>query len=275
MILKTEMQRREMETEGKVIVIKIGGSTLGSHDTTIEDLVALQKKKMSMVVVHGGAQLVTDWLSRLGISTSFIGGLRVTDAQSLEVVTAVLGGLVNKELVAAVEALGGKAVGICGVDGGLIEAEIKRPELGLAGDVTKVNVNLLMTLLKAGYIPIIAPISLGAANEVEKGIKAVNVNGDNVACEIAVALKAQKLIFLTDVNGVHDSSGKVISHLTTKTIKQLNSSGATSGGMIVKVEACLRALTAVPVVRIIDGRVPHILLREMEGKGMGTTITRG
>ena len=264
-----------METEGKVIVIKIGGSTLGSTDTTMEDLVALQNKKISMVVVHGGAQLVTEWLGRLGISTSFIGGLRVTDKQSLEVVTAVLAGLVNKELVAAIEVLGGKAIGMCGIDGGLTEAEIKRPELGLAGEVINVNVNLLRILLEAGYIPIIAPISLGAANEIGKGIKSVNVNADNVASEIAVALKAQKLIFLTDVNGVHDSSGKVISHLTAKTIKQLNSSGATSGGMVVKVEACLRALTKVPVVRIIDGRVPHILLREMEGKETGTTITKG
>jgi len=273
--LGTEVQQQEMKPEGKIIVIKIGGSTLGGTDTTIEDLVTLQKKKVSMVVAHGGAQVVTDWLGRLGISTSFVGGLRVTDKQSLEVVTAVLAGLVNKELVAAIEVLGGKAIGMCGVDGGLTEAEIKRPELGLAGEVTKVNVNLLRALLKAGYIPIIAPISLGTANEMEKGIKSVNVNADNVASEIAVALKAQKLIFLTDVNGIHDSSGKVISHLTTQTMEQLNSSGATSGGMTVKVEACLRALAKVPVVRIIDGRAPHILLREMEGKGMGTTITKG
>lgn len=264
-----------MQPEGKVIVIKIGGSTLGNTDTTIEDLVTLQKRKIPMVVVHGGAQLVTDWLGRLGITTNFIGGLRVTDKQSLEVVTAVLAGLVNKELVAAIGALGGKAIGMCGVDGGLTEAEIKRPELGLAGEVTRVNVNLLKTLLKAGYIPVVAPISLGSADEIGKGIKLVNVNADNVASEIAAALKAQKLIFLTDVNGVYDDSGKVISRLTAKTVRELNSSGATSEGMTVKVEACLRALTAVPVVRIIDGRVPHILLREMEGKGMGTTITKG
>lgn len=264
-----------MKQKEKIIVIKIGGSTLGNHDTAIEDLVTLQKRGISMVVVHGGAQVVTDWLKRMEIPTSFISGLRITDEKSLEVVTAVLAGLVNKELVASIVSLGGKAIGMSGVDGGLIEAEIKVPELGLAGEAVKVNVALLRTILQAGYIPVVSPITLGSAKEIKKGIKLLNSNADNIAGEIAATLKADKLIFLTDVNGVYDNSGKIISHLTEQEVRKLASTGVASGGMSVKVEACLRALTEVPLVRIIDGRAPHALLQEMEGKEMGTTIAKG
>lgn len=259
----------------KIIVIKVGGSTFGSHDTTIEDLVTLQKRNISMVVVHGGGQLVSDWLSRMNLPTSFVAGLRVTNEKALEVVTAVLAGLVNKELVAAIESLGGRAIGVSGVDGSLLEAEIKMPELGLVGEVVKVDVAPLKVMLKAGYIPVVAPLSLGSTGEIKKGIKLLNVNADTAAGEIAAALRAEKLIFMTDVAGVYGSSGKLISHMTAKAASELTSSGVASGGMSVKVEACVKASTGIPLVRIIDGRVPHILLREMEGKGMGTTITKG
>lgn len=258
----------------KPIVVKIGGSTLGAHDTTLEDLVTLQKRNVSVVIVHGGAKAISDWLSRMGIISSFVNGLRVTDEKSLEVVTAVLAGLVNKELVAAIESLGGRAIGMSGVDGGLIQAQIRNSELGYVGEVVKVNVAPLKAIVEAGYIPVIAPVSLSSREESEKGIKLLNVNGDTIAGEIAAALNAEKLIFLTDVSGLCDREGKLIPYLTAAEADTLATSGVTSGGMAVKMEACLKALAKVPVIRIINGKVPHILLSEVEGKAEGTTITR-
>lgn len=258
----------------KPIVVKIGGSTLGAHDTTLEDLVTLQKRNVSVVVVHGGAKAISDWLSRMGIVSSFVNGLRVTDEKSLEVVTAVLAGLVNKELVAAIESLGGKAIGMSGVDGSLVQAQIRTPELGYVGEVVKVNAALLKAIMEVGYIPVIAPVSLSSPEESEKGIKLLNVNGDTIAGEIAAALNAEKLIFLTDVPGLCDREGKLIPYLTVAEADTLATSGVTSGGMVVKMEACLKALAKVPVIRIINGKVPHILLSEVEGKAEGTTITR-
>lgn len=256
----------------KPIVIKIGGSTLGHSDTTIEDLVALQKRGMSLVTVHGGAQAVTDWLNRLGISTRFIHGLRVTDLESLKVVTAVLAGLVNKELVSAVWKLGGRAVGLSGADGGLILAKNKNPELGYTGEELKINIALLKTLLKAGYMPVVAPVSLGSLNSTDSNTNLLNVNGDTVAGEIAAALHAQRLIFLTDVPGLYDNSKRLIRKLSPSDARAMIISGVATGGMATKIEACLIALTKVPMTRIIDGRVPHALLNEVEGKGDGTTI---
>ena len=256
----------------KPLAIKIGGSTLGHSDTTIEDLVTLQKRGVPMVVVHGGAQAVTDWLSRLGISTSFIRGLRVTDLESLKVVTAVLAGLVNKDLVSDIWRLGGKAIGLSGADGGLLKAKNRTPELGYTGEELEVDVALLEMLLEAGYIPVIAPISLGVSEKLTKDTNLLNVNGDTAAGEIAAALDAEKLIFLTDVPGLYDSSTKLIHKLTPGEAKELVASGVASGGMATKIEACLIALTKVQTTRIIDGRVPHALLGEIEGKGDGTTI---
>ena len=146
----------------KVIVVKIGGATLGSHDTAIEDIVELQKQGKSLVVVHGGGKVITDWLEKQGISTRFVHGERVTDKATLEVVISVLAGLVNKEIVAAINSLGGKAVGISGVDGAFIQGRIKDKELGYVGEVVKVNTAPLEALLKAGFIPVVAPVSLHA-----------------------------------------------------------------------------------------------------------------
>jgi acetylglutamate kinase len=256
----------------RAIVVKLGGSTLGSHDTTLEDLVTLQQRGRRLVVIHGGGNVVSEWLRRLDIPFTFVRGTRVTDAKTLEVVVAILAGLVNKELVASVEALGGRAVGLTGIDGALFEAEIKNAEMGYVGEIVKVNLTSLEALLEAGFIPVIAPLGLQAPPRMRENKFMLNLNGDTVAGEIAAALAAEKLIFLTDVAGIRDSSGQLLQRLSPEEAKALVTTGVASGGMIPKVEACLRALTAVPVTRIIDGRLPHALLREIEGKGDGTTI---
>lgn len=255
----------------KPLVVKIGGSTFGSADTTIEDLVTLQKRGVSLVVVHGGANTVSDWLGRLGMKTTFIRGLRVTDKETLKVVTAILAGLVNKELVSAVWRLGGRAVGLSGVDGGLIVARNKTPDLGYTGEELDVDVELLNTLLGCGYMPIIAPVSLGSLGW-DKETNILNVNGDTVAAEIAVALKAERVIFLTDVPGVYDGSRRLLKSLSPEGARALIDSGVVAGGMAAKIEACLVALSGVPAARIIDGTSPHALLKEVDGKGDGTTI---
>jgi acetylglutamate kinase len=227
---------------------------------------------MRLVVIHGGANVVSEWLRRLDIPFTFVRGTRVTDAKTLEVVVAILAGLVNKELVAGIEALGGRAVGLTGIDGALFEAEIKDAEMGYVGGIVKVNLTSLKALLAAGFIPVVAPLGLQAPPRTQENEFMLNLNGDTVAGEIAAALAAEKLIFLTDVAGIRDSSGELLQRLSPEEAKALVTTGVASGGMIPKVEACLRALTAVPVTRIIDGRLPHALLREVEGKGDGTTI---
>lgn len=257
----------------KVIVVKLGGSTLGNHDTSLEDLVSLQRSGMRPVVVHGGGNLVTEWLKKMGIETKFVKGRRVTDAESLKVVTAVLAGLVNKELIAALTAMGGKAFGMSGAEGGFITARVDNPELGLAGEPDEVDPTPLLAILKAGYIPLISPLCLRSAKD-GRGVGLLNVNGDSVAAEVARVLDASKLIFLTDVAGVCDSSGKVFTRLSTEDARALIASGVISGGMVPKIEASLRAVSASTVARIVDGRVVHALLKEVrDGRG-GTTIGR-
>jgi acetylglutamate kinase len=258
----------------KPIVVKIGGSTLGSHDTTLEDLVELQKRGMSLVVIHGGAKVTSEWQARLGIPTNFVNGLRVTDVETLKVAVATLGGLVNKELVVAIQALGGKAVGLSGCDGNLLWANIKSPELGYVGEIVAVDTAPLKLLLDVGYIPVVAPISFGS---MEGRVTLLNVNGDTAAGEIAAALAAEKLIFLTDVDGIYDGARKVIPRLNLAEAKDMLASGVASGGMIPKIEASLRALTTTQVVRIIDGRTSHALLHDItrntrQTKSGGTTI---
>ncbi|MBN2099161.1 MAG: acetylglutamate kinase [Dehalococcoidia bacterium] len=254
------------------IVIKLGGSTLGSHDTTLADLVALQKKGVPTVVVHGGANVVTEWLRRMNIPTRFVNGLRVTDAETLKVVVAILAGLVNKELVAAIQAMGGRAVGLSGIDGGLVGAQVKDPEMGYVGDVADIGPAAVKALLDAGFIPVIAPLSYQSPPEAGDHNFILNVNGDTVAGRIAAALSAEKLIFLTDVAGILDGSKKLIPKISVLEAKAMLDSGEASGGMIPKVEACLVALPTVRMTRIIDGRVPHALIKEVEGGMEGTTI---
>jgi len=256
----------------KVIVVKLGGATLGSHDTTIEDIVELQQQGKSLVVVHGGAKVITEWLSRQGIPTRFVQGERVTDEATLEVVTAVLAGLVNKEIVAAINGLGGQAVGMSGVDGALIQGKIKDAELGYVGTVVKVNPAPLKILLESGYIPVVAPVSLHSFDKPDKAPQLLNINGDTVAGEIAAAIGAERLIFLTDVAGIYDHSGSLLPQLSPGEAEALMASGVASEGMMPKIKACLRALSTTSTTRIIDGRQPHALLKEIEGGGGGTTI---
>ncbi|MBA7630258.1 Acetylglutamate kinase [subsurface metagenome] len=260
---------------GKVIVVKLGGATLGNHDTTLEDIVSLQQQGWSVVVVHGGGKMITDWLEKRGIATKFIDGERVTDEATLEVVVSVLAGVVNKEIVADINALGGLAVGISGVDGAFIQGKIKHKELGYIGEVVKVDPTPLQVLLKAGYIPVVAPVSLNTGEKAPKAPRVLNINADVVAGEVAAAIGAEKLIFLTDVVGVCDQSGNLLPRLSTGEAEALMASGTASGGMIPKIKACLRALSGTSsACIIIDGRQPHVLLNEIKGKSGGTTIKK-
>jgi acetylglutamate kinase len=252
---------------GQTIVVKIGGSTLGSNDTTLEDLVALQRLHVKVVVVHGGGAIITDWLKRIGKQATFVRGLRVTDAETMEVVTMALAGKVNKDLVGQIQALGGRAVGLSGLDGGLMRARQKDPDLGAVGEVTSVDAGVVHAVSASGYIPFIAPLALADDGS------ALNLNADTAAGEIAVALRADRLLFLTDVEGIRQD-GKLLSQLTATQTRELIAAGVISGGMIPKAEACIRAVEAGHRSHIIDGRTPGALIRELfTDAGVGTMIT--
>ena len=257
---------------GPPIVVKIGGSTLGSHDTTLKDLVTLQKEGVDVVVVHGGGNVISQWMQRQGIRPRFVNGLRVTDAPSLEIVVAVLTGLINKELVAQLHGLGGRAIGISGIDGGLLEARIANPELGYVGEIAQVNRDPLQVILDSGYIPLVAPLARQCQDGSEHSGGPLNINGDTVAGELAHALGAARLVFLTDVEGVMDDAGRVIRRLDRRRANMLFQSGVVRGGMIPKLAACLRALERSPAADIIDGRQPGTLLQCLRGSPTGTTI---
>lgn len=259
----------------KPVVVKIGGSTLGSHDTTLEDVVALQKDGVKLVVVHGGGNIISQWMERQGTVPRFVRGLRVTDKQSLEIATAVLTGLVNKQLVASLLALGGRAIGLSGVDGGLLEAEAIDQELGYVGSVTRVNPEPLTMALENGYIPLVAPLGVHRADGTALSGCLLNINGDTAAGELAHALSGERLIFLTDVEGIMDGSGRVIPRLNLRTARVLLGSGVVRGGMIPKLEASLRALEQVAVTNIVDGRRPGVLMECIRGTVTGTQITGG
>jgi acetylglutamate kinase len=255
-----------------ITVIKIGGSTFGSRDTTIDDIVALQKRGEPLVVVHGGGKTVTDWLKKQGVETKFVRGERVTDRATLDVATAVLAGLANKEITAAINVRGGKAVGLSGVDGDLIESRAKNAEMGYVGEVVKVNPAVLEVLVGAGFVPVVSSISLYAIDRPDGAAEIINVNGDPVAGDLAAALKAKKLVFLTDVDGVQDKEGRTLRYLTAAQTEAYIYDGTIAGGMIPKISACLTAVNAGTVTRIIDGRQPHALVKEIEGGQGGTTI---
>ena len=257
----------------KVIVVKIGGATFGSHDTTIEDIVELQQRGKSLVMVHGGGKLITDWLARQGIPSRFVNGERVTDRATLEVAVSVLAGLVNKEIVAAINSLGGRAVGISGADGALIQAEIKNRELGYVGSVVKVDLTLMETLLQAGYILVVAPLGHYSGDKPDQAPQILNINADVIAGEITAAIGAERLIFLTDVDGIRNRQDELLPRLLPGEAEALMVSGVASGGMIPKIKACLRALSYTSTTCIIDGRQPHSLLRNIE-EGSGGTIIK-
>jgi acetylglutamate kinase len=254
---------------GKTIVIKIGGSTLGSEDTTLQDIVLLKNLNIQPVIVHGGGSVITEWLGRIGKKAQFVRGLRVTDDETMDVVRMTLVGKVNTDLVSSLNALGVRAAGISGLDARTIEARQLSPDLGLVGEVTQVNLDLINCLVKSGYVVVIAPIGSG------EGGQSLNLNADTAAGEIAAALQSEKLICLTDVPGVKDKDGNLISYCHRARAEELIQSGVISGGMIPKVQACLRALDGVRRAHIIDGRVSHALVRELFTKsGVGTMITR-
>ena len=257
------------------IVVKIGGSTLGSHDTTLKDLISLQKEGYKLVVIHGGGKVITQWMERQGVRPKFIRGLRVTDALSLDIATAVLTGLVNKQLVASLTTMGGRALGLSGVDGGLLQCDLADPELGYVGQVTKVDPTPVEQALKGGYIPFVAPIGIHNNDGSDKAGCLLNINGDTVAGEIAYNLHASWLIFLTDVEGVMDSSGRTVSRLNPRQARMFIRSGIANGGMIPKLEACLKALPQVPIADIIDGRKAGALRRCVQGEVTGTRLFGG
>ncbi len=264
---------------GKTTVVKIGGATISEHDPgdadVVADIIALQARGERLVVVHGGGKLVTEWLERLGTTTRFVRGERVTDRPALEVAIAVLAGLVNKELVAAINCIGGRAVGISGVDGALAQSRVRDDDMGFVGEVVTVDPTVLEALLDAGFVPVVSPVSLNAVDRADGAPGILNVNGDTLAGEIAAAIGAEKLVFLTDVAGISDQAGQVISHLSPEEAEALVASGVASGGMIPKVNACLKALAACGGACIIDGRAAHALLDAVDGKPTGTTIQAG
>jgi len=251
-----------MSGEG-VTVVKIGGSTLGKGDTTIEDLVHLQGQGLPLVVVHGGGGEVSRWLDLLGVETRFVNGLRRTDADALPVVVAVLAGLVNKELVGRINGLGGRATGLSGVDASLLRARRYNPELGFVGEVTSIDATVVRSLLSARYMPVIAPIALEESDEGQL----LNVNADTVAGEVARALAAETLVFLTDVPGVLGPDGQTLSHLQAADARSMIESGVVDGGMIPKVEACLRAAAVQARTLIVDGRRPKALRACLSSRG--------
>ena len=254
----------------KIIVIKLGGSVLGSRDTALEDVARLKKEGYFPVVVHGGGATVNALLKRLDIPTHMIQGERVTDRDTLEVVTGVLSGLVNKETTAMLLDLGVMAVGISGVDAGLIRGRPRGADWGYTGDVERIDPSLLLTLLDAGMVPVISPVSLNAAAD---PVRLLNINGDPLAGELAAALQADRLIFLTDVPGIKNADGKVIECIPAAGAEGLVTAGVATGGMVPKIRAARRASAAGTVTSIVDGREPHILYNEAPTGGFGTAIT--
>jgi len=255
---------------GQIVVIKVGGNALEqARDETLLDIVLLRYVGMQPVLIHGGGPEITAMSERLGLKAQFKNGLRITDDKTMEVVKMVLTGKVNPDIVGAINRLGGQAVGLSGEDGPCIIAEPLGPEMGFVGRVTQINREPITALLGRGYIPVIASIGLGYDGH------AYNINADTVAAEVSLALGAAKMILLTDVAGVLGVDGQVVAVLSTEDAKHRIEAGEVTGGMIPKLESCLRALEGVPLAHIVDGRTPHSLLLELFTEaGIGTMVTR-
>jgi acetylglutamate kinase len=255
--------------KGKVLVIKLGGSTLEHQRSVLQDIIWLHALGAYPVLVHGGGPYINQWLDKLNIPTRFENGLRVTDARTLEIVRMVLLGEVNQGLVLMASQMGGKAIGLSGTDGSMVKAHMIDEKLGFVGEIDSVDATPIEALLREGYIPIIAPLSTGPEGT------CLNINADLVAAHIAGALNAEKLIFLSNVVGICRADGSLISELSEMEAKRLIEAGVIRGGMIPKVSACLDALAAVPRVHVVDGREAHVLLRELfTDQGAGTMIIR-
>ncbi|MHB8115072.1 MAG: acetylglutamate kinase [Acidithiobacillus ferrivorans] len=260
---------------GRTIVIKYGGNAMTEthlQEQFAYDVTLMKQVGMNPVVVHGGGPQIGAMLGRLGVQTHFVDGMRVTDAATMEVVEMVLGGRVNKEIVQAINRAGGRAVGLTGKDGGLLHA---RPlhrngvELGLVGEVARVNPDVIRLLDQGEFIPVVAPIGVGAQGE------SYNINADLVAGALAATLKAEKLILMTNVAGVLDQDGRLRTHLEAAEVDRMVADGHITGGMLPKIQCCLDAVAAgVHAAHIIDGRVPHALLLEIfTDAGVGTLIS--
>jgi len=251
------------------LVIKIGGSTLGSGDTAFRDLAQLALSGHVPVVVHGGGAEASRWLEAMHIPSRFERGLRVTDAAVLPVVVAVFAGLVNKRIVSSINAAGALAVGLSGADGRMLECRLADESLAFVGEPVRVRTEAIQALRGSGIVPVISSIGFvpvkGAPDQL------VNVNADTIAGEVAAALGAERLVFLTDIDGVHDAGGRVLPTLGGDDARALIADGTVSGGMIPKVEACLHALSLGVPVQIIDGRVEGALARLA---GSGTSFRR-
>lgn len=262
------------EFRGTTLVVKIGGAAL--EDLTLrerfaEDIILLSWVGIRVVVVHGGGKQISEMLDRVGIVPRFIDGQRVTDAPTLQVVEMVLGGSLNKDIVRLIQQRGGKAIGITGKDGGLAIATRREgpPDLGLVGDVVSVRAEVLEHLMLQ-YIPVVAPLAVTSDGQT------LNINADPFAAALAVALKARKLVMLSDVEGVRDAKGQLIATLTARQTRELMADGTISGGMIPKVEHALHAVEGgVSKVHIIDGRTEHALLLEVfTSQGVGTQLLK-
>lgn len=262
----------------KIVVVKYGGSAMVDNDlkkNVIEDVVLLKLVGFKPIIVHGGGKEISRWVGKVGMEPHFVNGLRVTDAETMEVAEMVLG-KVNKELVSLVQSLGVKAVGISGKDGGLLKVTRKLSggeDIGFVGDIQEVTPKILEDLLEKDFLPIVCPIGM------DKDFQTYNINADDAACAIASAMSAEKLAFLTDIEGVYrdpEDPESLISELHVHEAQELIVQGNVGGGMIPKLNNCISAICeGVNRVHILDGRIPHSLLLEIfTNKGIGTAILR-
>ncbi len=277
----TNQQRAEVLTQalpyiqkynGKIVVVKYGGNAMINDQLkqqVMEDVVLLWLIGVKVVLVHGGGPEINELMDKLGKKPEFVGGLRVTDKETVDIVQMVLAGKVNKTLVSLVESKGGKAMGISGIDGGLITAVKKDEQLGFVGKITDVNIEPVTDLIEKGYIPVISTVAT------DKQGNTYNINGDTAAARIAGALGAERLIMMTDIDGIlkdKDDPTTLITDITINEANELKKQGVISGGMIPKVDCCIDALNhGVKNVIILDGRVPHSILMEiLTDEGAGT-----
>ncbi|MBV8776494.1 MAG: acetylglutamate kinase [Alphaproteobacteria bacterium] len=255
---------------GKTVVVKYGGHAMGAGgETFAQDIVLLRQLGMNPIVVHGGGPQINRLLDRLGIKSRFVNGLRVTDAETMEVVEMVLAGTINKQVVAAINAAGGCAIGVCGKDGNLIRARqvTRNGDIGFVGEPSEIAANVIAGFAAAGMTPVIAPIGVGEGGET------YNINSDTVAGAVAAASGAARFLLLTDVPGVLDGDKQLIPELAAAEARRMIGDGTISGGMIPKVETCLDAVDqGVEAAVILDGRVPHAILLELFTAGAGTLI---
>ena len=258
---------------GKIVVVKYGGNAMISEhlkDSVIRDICLLQLIGVKVVLVHGGGPEINDMLGRVGKESRFVDGLRYTDEETVDIVQMVLAGKVNKALVQLIQSGGGRAIGLCGLDDGLIRAKkMRSPDIGMVGEITSINVSLINDTLGLGYMPVIATVVGGEDNAV------YNINADTAAARIATELGAEKLILMTDIRGLlqdKDDESTLIPVVHVSDVPMLKNQGIISGGMIPKIDCCVEAVRrGVRRAHIIDGRIPHSILIEMlSDEGIGT-----